>query len=358
MPIVSLKARLFIATLSILIITQTITSVWLWHEAQEQIEILSRTDLTEAEVAALIAYEKWESVFAFLLPALFCVLVSSAAIYWSVKRLTQPLEQLAREVDRRTVQDLAPLTMHDDVSIEIKTIIDSTNQLLQRIAQGVEHERAFTMDVAHELRTPLAGIRMHLELLQSQQPERITPLITRLDDIIQLTVQLLELARASQQSRIGKLNFPNIDLVEDVCLPLADEYNSILDLSIIWQLPTKAVIKGSSPLLQVALRNLLDNARKYAGFKAIIKVALKNEGSQWALSVHDNGPGVPVQLIEQITESFFRADQRAQGYGLGLSIVKRIAGLHQVGFTISNHPDNGLYVRLDFNKCRTVSASV
>lgn len=193
MPIISLKARLLSATISILIITQTLTSIWLWHEAQEQIEILSRTDLSASEVADLIAYEKFESVFAFVLPALLCVLVSSSAIYWSVKRLAQPLERLAREVDVRTVQDLAPLTMPDNVSIEIRSIIESTNQLLQRIAQGVEHERAFTMDVAHELRTPLAGIRMHLELLQAQQPERISPLISRLDDIIQLTVQLLEL---------------------------------------------------------------------------------------------------------------------------------------------------------------------
>lgn len=348
MPIISLKSRLLIATISILIITQTITSIWLWHEAQEQIEILSRTDLTETEAATLIAFEKWESVFAFVLPALFCVLVSSAAIYWSVKRLTQPLERLAREVDVRTVQDLTPLTVPHNVSVEIKSIIESTNQLLQRIAQGVEHERAFTMDVAHELRTPLAGIRMHLELLQAYQPERIPPLITRLDDIIQLTVQLLELARASQQSRIGKLHFSEIDLVEDVCQPLFNEYNTLTGFSITWQLPETAIVKASSPLLQVALRNLLDNAHKYAGSDAKINVTVCNKNNHWLLSVEDNGPGVPSQLLEQLTESFFRADHRAQGHGLGLSIVKRIAELHRAEFTIANHSNKGLQVMLVF----------
>ena len=230
------------------------------------------------------------------------------------------------------------------------TIVDSTNRLLQRIALGLEHERRFTADVAHELRTPLAGIRMHLELLAFESPDSIEPLIQRIDDLMQLTDQLLQLARASQQSRAGQLSMADMDLVAEVCKPLQQEFDWFDDLHMVWHLPEQACCIGSAPLLQIAVKNLIENARKYAGEKPVIEVSVLAEDGDWVVQVSDNGQGVLPELLGQITESFFRADQVKQGYGLGLSIVKRIADLHQAQLSLHNVVNSGLQVRLRFKQ--------
>ena len=182
-----------------------------------------------------------------------------------IRRLTEPLEHLAQGVNERSTHDLASLPLEKNASAEVATIVDSTNRLLQRISLGLEHERRFTADVAHELRTPLAGIRMHLELMAFESPDSIEPLIQRIDDLMQLTDQLLQLARASQQSRAGQLSMSSMDLVAEVCQPLQQEFDWFDDLQMHWQLPEQAACIGSAPLLQIALKNLIENARKYAG---------------------------------------------------------------------------------------------
>lgn len=343
----SLKKRLILAITLTLVVTQTLTGFWLWHEAQEQVAILSRTDLSAAEMAAQLHIEWVESVLAFLLPGIACVALASGLIYVALNRFLQPLERLVQELDQRTVQDLALLTTDETASTEIHSMITSVNSLLTRIALGVKQERAFAMDISHELRTPLAGIRIHLELLQEWQPQRIAPLIQRVDDMIETSTALLELARASQQNAIGQLLLTQVDLVQDVCLPLQSYYAETDFVSLHWHLPTEAFIRASATLLQAALRNLLENARKHAK-GALVEVWLVQEQEQWVLTVQDNGPGVSADTIEQLTTVFFRADQTVQGYGLGLSIVKRIAQLHQAQFSLNNALQSGLKAQLRF----------
>ncbi|UOO88401.1 ATP-binding protein [Vitreoscilla massiliensis] len=346
----SLKVRLLLVVVTVLVLTQTITALWLWHESQEQVAILVQADLSDAEIEAKIEHEKMESVLAFVLPALFCVGVSVGFLYFLIRRLTEPLEHLAQGVNQRSTHDLAVLPLEKNASAEVITIVDSTNRLLQRIALGLEHERRFTADVAHELRTPLAGIRMHLELLTSESPETMTLLIRRIDDLMQLTDQLLQLARASQQSRAGLLGMERLDVVAHVCVPLQQEFEWYDDIETEWQLPCAAYCVASAPLLQIALKNLLENARKYAGERPVIKVAVLAEGEDWVVQVSDNGLGVAPELLGQLTDSFFRADQVKQGYGLGLSIVKRIADLHQAELSLHNVAGGGLQVLLKLKR--------
>ena len=103
---------------------------------------------------------------------------------------------------------------------------------------------------------------------------------------------------------------------------------------------------ASAPLLQIALKNLLENARKYAGERPVIQVQVFAEDGNWVVQVQDNGLGVAPELLGQLTDSFFRADQVKQGYGLGLSIVKRIADLHQARLELHNVAGAGLQVVL------------
>ena len=340
----SLKLRLLLVVVTVLVVTQTITALWLWHESQEQVAILVQADLSDEEMVAQIEHEKFESVLAFVLPALFCVLLSAGLLYFLIRRLTEPLEHLAQGVNQRSAHDLASLPLEKNASAEVATIVDSTNRLLQRISLGLEHERRFTADVAHELRTPLAGVRMHLELMAFESPESINPLIQRIDDLMQLTDQLLQLARASQQSRAGQLQMDVMDLVAEVCLPLQHEFDWYSDLHMEWHLPEHAYCVASAPLLQIALKNLIANARKYAGERPEIEVSVVAEQNEWVLRVCDNGPGVAPELLGQLTDSFFRADQVKQGYGLGLSIVKRITDLHQADLQLTNLTGSGLQV--------------
>ena len=342
----SLKLRLLLVVVTVLMLTQTVTALWLWHESQEQVAILVQADLSDAEMVAQIEHEKFESVLAFVLPALFCVLVSAGLLYFLIRRLTEPLEHLAQGVNQRSTHDLAVLPLEKNASAEVATIVDSTNRLLQRIALGLEHERRFTADVAHELRTPLAGIRMHLELMAFESPDSINPLIQRIDDLMQLTDQLLQLARASQQSRAGQLSMGTMDLVAEVCKPLQQEFDWDSDLLMVWHVPAQAHCIASAPLLQIALKNLIENARKYAGKRPEITVSVRGEQGDWVVQVSDNGQGVVPELLGQLTDSFFRADQVKQGYGLGLSIVKRIADLHQAQLSLHNEANAGLSVVL------------
>ena len=163
-------------------------------------------------------------------------------------------------------------------------------------------------------------------------------------DLMQLTDQLLQLARASQQSRAGQLQMDDMDLVAEVCLPLQQAFDWYSDLHMEWHLPEHAYCVASAPLLQIALKNLIENARKYAGERPEIEVSVVAEQNEWVLRVCDNGPGVAPELLGQLTDSFFRADQVKQGYGLGLSIVKRITDLHQADLQLTNLAGSGLQV--------------
>lgn len=346
-----LKFQLLVVVIAVLTLTQIVTALWLWHESQEQVVILAQAHLSDNEISEQIAHEKMESVLAFVLPAIVCVLVSVAAIYILIRRLTEPLEHLAAQVNERSTHDLTCLPMDVHATPEVETIIDSTNRLLQRLALGLEHERRFTADVAHELRTPLAGIRMHLELLADERPETMLPLIRRTDDLMGLTDQLLQLARASQQHRGGQLHFAAVDVVAEVCVPLKLEQEWYEGTDIVWQLPEHAWCDASAPLLQIALKNLLENARKYAGERPEMVVSVFDDGvGYWCVQVSDNGSGVANELLGQLTDSFFRADQVKQGYGLGLSIVKRIADLHQAPLVLKNGDKHGLSVCLSVPK--------
>ena len=138
----------------------------------------------------------------------------------------------------------------------------------------------------------------------------------------------------------------DMDLVAEVFRPLQQEFDWFDDLHMVWHLPEQADCIGSAPLLQIALKNLIENARKYAGEKPVIEVSVLAEDGDWVVQVSDNGQGVLPELLGQLTESFFRADQVKQGYGLGLSIVKRIADLHQAQLSLHNVANSGLQVRL------------
>lgn len=119
--------------------------------------------------------------------------------YQAVRRITRPLADLQKELEARTADNLTPIDIHSS-TIEIEAVVSALNQLVTRLTTTLENERLFTADVAHELRTPLAGVRLHLELLAKAHNVNVTPLIARLDQMMDSVSQLLQLARVGSRS--------------------------------------------------------------------------------------------------------------------------------------------------------------
>ncbi len=235
--------------------------------------------------------------------------------YQAVKWITRPLYQLQRELESRSEENLDPVACHSQVQ-EIDAVTQAINQLVARLNSSLERERLFTADVAHELRTPLAGLRLHLELIERNSDVKVQPLVQRLDQMTHSVSQLLNLARAGQSFTSG--TYQNVGLIEDVILPMEAE------LSIM--------------LLKMLLRNLVENAHRYSPDNSTISVQLVLT-PQPMLVVEDQGPGIDESKSGELSKAFIRMDSRYGGIGLGLSIVSRIVQLHRFQFFLENRRD-------------------
>lgn len=347
---ISLRWRLLLLIGLILMVTQLISVFWVWHESQEQISILVDATLQARERSAMIEHEVDETIAALLLPVLCMLGITLALVLWAVTWVTRPLASLSRQLEARSIYNLSPLTLSGQAQ-EVVAVVNTLNRLFLRLEQAIEQERLFTADVAHELRTPLAGLRLHLELLLEQGTAGAAPLISRIDQMMLGIEQLLLLARTGQ--RFMKGDYHRVDLVAEVLEPLrldAVDYAGPYPARLRWELPQQAEVLGDAALLQLLLRNLLENAARYADAdgETLVNLSQLPDGV-WELVVSDEGPGVEAAELARMTEPFRRLDQSRQGSGLGLNIVARIVYLHQAQLNISNRVDRpGLSVSVRF----------
>jgi len=283
----------------------------------------------------------WLLMLALLLPVL----------YFGVRRTMAPVVRLAGGIETRPSSDLRPLPTAG-LPGELRPLIEALNRLFGRITESIEHDRRFTADAAHELRTPLAATKAQWEVAsESQDPQQRAQaranVATGLDRMGQLVSQLLALARLDAVRTVDfarKVDWR--ELVEQTVsgvLALADERGVEIDVQ--WQMDAAAVLPviGNPELLSVALRNLLDNAVRYGSGGSQIEIAL-GAGS---IRVLDRGPGVPPEMLPRLGDRFFRAGgQETIGSGLGLSIVQRIARLHGLELRLANRPGGGFCAEL------------
>lgn len=233
------------------------------------------------------------------------------------------------------------------------------NQLVSRLNLTLDRERLFTADVAHELRTPLAGLRLHLELLAKVHGVSVDPLIQRLDQMTNSITQLLQLARVGQSFSAG--SYQQVALKEDVIEPLQSELETMLQqrqrtLAINVK-DGEAIVSGDATLVQVVLRNLVENAHRYSPTGSRIKVSIA-PGPTPILAVEDEGPGIDEAKSGELSKAFVRMDSRYGGIGLGLSIVTRIAQLHDAQFFLHNRqPGPGVRAWVLFPKASRQNVS-
>ncbi|WP_313705625.1 sensor histidine kinase [Massilia sp.] len=257
-------------------------------------------------------------------------------VWFSVGNGLAPLARLRARLDARGSADLAPL---DDAGMprELVPLVDAFNALLGRIEAGARAQDAFRANVAHQLRTPLAGLKLQLEWLAARHagdPDsaRSTGLLLgAIERMIRQTNQLLSLERA-EPNRFARARLAPLDLSELVAETVGHfvRQATAKDIDLGFELEP-ARIEGDRFLLRDLVDNLVDNALRYtpAGGRVTVVCGPGAAGSPGAvLRVEDNGPGIPVHLRERVFERFVRLDEHSTGSGLGLAIVRDIANLH------------------------------
>lgn len=332
----TLRQRLMLTIGLILLVFQLISTFWLWHESIEQIQLFEQALRENRNNDRHILHEIREAVASLIVPAVFMVSLALIICYQAVRRITRPLADLQKELETRTADNLTPIDIHSS-TIEIDAVVTALNQLVTRLTTTLENERLFTADVAHELRTPLSGVRLHLELLSKAHNVDVAPLVARLDQMMDSVSQLLQLARVGQSFSLG--NYQHVKLLDDVILPSYDELSTMLDQrQQTLLLPDSAedvTVRGDATLLRMLLRNLVENAHRYSPEGTTITINL-NTDNDAIMAVEDEGPGIDESKCGKLSEAFVRMDSRYGGIGLGLSIVSRITQLHRGQFFLHN----------------------
>ncbi|HEX6733736.1 MAG TPA: ATP-binding protein [Azonexus sp.] len=274
------------------------------------------------------------------------------ASYFSVRRVLRPLDALADDVAVRTPETLTPLPERD-VPQEVAPLVGALNRLFGRLGQTLENERRFTADAAHELRTPLAAVKVQTQVaMLAADPQirghALQQIESGVDRATRLVNQLLRLARLDPMHQLDHPQAFDLRGVVDEALRAIRNARPQIGHEIVEELPAQPLIVAGDPdLLGIALRNLVDNALRYSGPGSSIRISAAGSGERCMLSVRDNGPGVPADIQTRLGERFYRhCDSGAEGNGLGLAIVGRIAELHGGQFAAGNHPDGGFVATL------------
>jgi two-component system sensor histidine kinase QseC len=275
-----------------------------------------------------------------LLPLGLALPALALALWWAVKRGLQPLRNLRQSLEERHPRSLAPVTL-TEASSEMQPLVDALNGLIERLAQMIESERRFTADAAHELRTPIAAIRMQAQVAlgatgdDAARDHALHYTLAGCDRATRLVEQLLTLARLEgQQAAAGASTCDASGVVRRVVAELAPSAlanRQTLELDATQTCP----LTVSDTLLSVLARNLVDNALRYSPPDALIHVAVSHSGEKITLQVDDSGPGLDDATMQRLGERFFRVlGTQQSGSGLGWSIVRRIAQVQGATLTV------------------------
>jgi two-component system, OmpR family, sensor kinase len=268
--------------------------------------------------------------FRFVLILIFFSLAVVLGSYPVVRRLTKRLEALQRGVEQLGAGDLRT-RVPEEGRDEVAFLAQRFNRAADQVQALVQSQQSLLANASHELRSPLARIRMGLELMQSapSTPVNASLKAELLRNMAELDALIDEILLASrlQAQATGALQAQRepVDM-----LALAVEEGSRMDVAADWQGGASTpVLAGDARLLRRMLRNLLENAKRYGGNEVLL--SLKVEEQTLKLEVSDRGPGVPQAERERIFEPFYRsstASESAGGVGLGLALVRSIARQH------------------------------
>ena len=280
-----------------------------------------------------------------ILPQFIILPVILALVWFALSRGLSPLAQLQERIRARPPDDLSPIDSRQ-VPEEISPLVGSLNDMLARLAHTIDAQKRFIADAAHQMKTPLAGMRMQSELaLRQVDPDEIHRSLEQLakssESATRLVNQLLALARAENQPHAG-LGFAQLDLAalaREVVLDwVPASFTHEIDLG--YEAPETPVdIAGNALMLRELLSNLIDNALRYTPGGGSVTVRVRVSARQALLEVEDTGPGIAPGERPRVFERFYRIlGSNAPGSGLGLAIVREIAQQHEADIEIFNNP--------------------
>ncbi|WGS86969.1 ATP-binding protein [Methylomonas sp. UP202] len=336
--------------------SETVLDGQLWHvfslsseNGDYVIHVGQRDDIRRQLVESIAGQQ--------IIGVLIALPVLGLVIWLIVSRTLRPINRLKDELASREADFLQPLAL-DALPEEMLPVVNQLNALLAMLEQAFVNERNFTSDASHELRTPLAGLQTQLQVAQKavdpamrdQAIAKAQQAVLRMTHLVQ---QLLTLARVQHHN--AGIDLQSVDIHQVLADTLADLEPLARAKQIDLELrgDAKLAVAANPQLLQILLRNLLDNAIKYTPAGGAVLASCRLEASRVAVCVDDTGPGVADAELARLTQRFYRCvetAQSAEGSGLGLSIAQRIVALHGAEIDFGRSPMGGLQARLILNR--------
>jgi two-component system sensor histidine kinase QseC len=294
-----------------------------------------------------------------LLTPLFVSLPLIVIMIWIwIGRAMRPLNKVADEIRQREPENLQPVTT-EGVPQEAKPMVDALNALLDRVHVAYDNIRLFTANAAHELRTPLAALKVHsqLALRAANEDERLEAMgrVERgVDRATSLVEQLLTLTRLEPEAAAGEKADVHLHaLAEELIAELAPlAIQKHIDVSL--DDAACCVVSGNAGMLGILIRNLVENAIRYTPPGGKVDVSLVRVDHMVRLRVADSGPGIAEAERPKVFARFYRSSEhegenKENGTGLGLAIVERIGELHQARIELGESSRHGLQVDVFFS---------
>jgi two-component system sensor histidine kinase QseC len=317
----------------------TVWRVFTTHGGERDVQVYVGEQVTSRDsiLWAVLRSTLWPMVVALPLLAL--------AAWWAVRQGVAPMRRLERTLAERQPHALHAVVV-DGAPTEMAPMLDSLNGLFDRITELMESERRFTADAAHELRTPIAGIRAQAQVAlgeadDARRRHALQATIQGCDRTTHLVEQLLTLSRLEAGAAPALVPIELGTLVRRVVAevaPQAHDKQQTIDLDAVDPCP----VQGDATLLAVLVRNIVDNAIRYSPPGASVRVAVTGKRGPVQFSVDDSGPGMSEPDMARMGERFFRVIGSGQsGSGLGWSIARRVAAVHHASVRVGRSASLG-----------------
>lgn len=283
------------------------------------------------------------------LPWLSALPIMLILFLWLLTRALRPLRQVAIQLYHRQPDELSAVRV-ERLPTEVKPLLDALNSLFERIQLMFARERQFTSDAAHELRSPLAALKVQAEVVQiaghdpAIREHAVANLSEGIDRAARLVDQLLTLSRLESLSQLDDVEQLSwLSLIDSSVKDIAAEATAARATVEITVINEPSPIIGQHLLLAILLRNLLHNAIRYGKAGGKVEIELNRD----YLAITDDGQGVTEDVLNRLGERFYRPPgQEKTGSGLGLSIAKRIAQLHHLRLVFANVENGGFCVKI------------
>ncbi|MBR2535359.1 MAG: sensor histidine kinase N-terminal domain-containing protein [Hyphomicrobium sp.] len=295
-------------------------------------------------------------------PGLVVLFVLSGLIWLAIRRGLAPLRRLSDAVGGRNADDLSPLDIGRSPA-EVRPVVDGLNDLFQKVVAAREHERSVTAYAAHELRTPLAGLRTQVQIAlaapdTATREAALKKAMTAADRTTRMAKQLLALAQLDAAEAQAPQEWIDAGArLKAICDELKSQNNpapAVIDDALFG-----CKIMANPDAFHVAARNLMENAIQHTSGTAPVLWALSNAGDETVITLDDNGPGIPPEELDKVTQRFFRGRHKSSvGSGLGLSIAETALLKDGMSLRLLNRgAGNGLQAQIVIAAKRVLSAT-